>query len=206
MKWNLLKIEQVTHNRFLNYFVFTYQVDRGDGVSHQVEYYLCSRHSQAELVALSKNYARPDGVLIPLYYIDPKDGSISLLMTHQFRPALGAYMESFPAGLMDPSDPDCFATAKREALEESGAEITDMELLCSPSATSSGLGDELDAVVLARIVSLGAKELEPYEDITTRLVPLKDALSMLDDPAHYHVPLATQLMIRYLGLRFQSHL
>ena len=65
-----------------------------------------------------------------------------LLITSQFRPALNRIVTSIPAGLVDPKD-DIFGCAKREALEEGGVIIDNLELICPASPTSSGLSDEL---------------------------------------------------------------
>ena len=110
-------------------------------------------------------------------------------------------MTSFPAGLLDPEDPDMLVAAKREAKEEAGVEIDDMEILAPACPTSSGLSDELDGFILARIVGKEEKKLEDFEDISTRLVPLKDVPAMMKDPA-YHIPLPVRLCLHYLLERF----
>jgi 8-oxo-dGTP pyrophosphatase MutT (NUDIX family) len=107
-----------------------------------------------------------------------------------------------PAGLMDPEDKDVFETARREAQEEAGCLIDDLELLVSPSTTSSGLSDEINSVVIARIVGHKDKHLEDFEDISSNLVPLKKVKEMLKDTEHYHFPFSIQLIILYLLERF----
>ena len=138
-----------------------------------------------------------------LYHVDPETKEVSILINTQFRPALGAYMTSFPAGLLDPEDEDDTVAAIREAKEESGVEITDLERLVPPSPTSSGLSDEIDSLILARIVRLGKSRLEDFEDIKSRLVPLKDIPAMLSDTDRYVIPLPARLTLLYLLERFR---
>ena len=90
----------------------------------------------------------------------------------------------------------------KEAKEEAGAEITDLELLSYPSPTSSGLSDEINSVVLGRIVSLGENCLEEFEDISVSLVPAKQVKEMLKDEK-YHFPLNVRMVFLYLIERFK---
>ena len=201
MEWKLIDIKQETNHPFLNFYTLTYEVKKEDG-SHEYQYFMASRHDVEHLIPKTKNLSRPDGVLIPLYYQDPKTSEVSIVLTTQFRPAIGAYLTSMPAGLMDPEDKDVFETARREAQEEAGCLIDDLELLVSPSTTSSGLSDEINSVVIARIVGHKDKHLEDFEDISSNLVPLKKVKEMLKDTEHYHFPFSIQLIILYLLERF----
>ena len=194
MKWELKNIIQETNHPYLNFFTFEYDVN---GKTYR--YYLASRHSKEELYAFHKN-ERPDGVMIPCYYID-ENKEVSLLITTQFRPPLNRLVTSLPAGLLDPGD-DLFSCAKREALEEGGVIIDDLELLCPTSPTSSGLSDEVNSVVMGRIISFDKNRLEEFEDISVKLILLKEIEKMLDDP-QYFFALNVRLLIKYLILRFK---
>jgi 8-oxo-dGTP pyrophosphatase MutT (NUDIX family) len=200
MKWTLKQVVQDTSHPFLNLFTLVYDVEKEDG-HHSYSYYMASRRSKGELVAQTKDYSRPDGVLIPLYYLDPKTGQVSLLLTRQFRPPLNTYVNSFPAGLLDKTDKDPFVAAQREAREEVGADITDLELIAPPSSTSSGLSDEMNCVVLGRIVSYEKTELEEFEDISYRLVSLKEAEALLKTD---FFALQIRMIIKYLIERFKN--
>ena len=201
MKWKLIDIKQETEHKFLNFYTLTYEVTKEDG-SYHYQYFRASRHDIDHLLPKTGNFKRPDGVLIPLYYIDPKTQEVSVVLTTQFRPAIGVYLTSMPAGLMDPEDEDVFVTAKREAEEESGCLIDDLELLVSPSTTSSGLSDEINSIVIARIVGKSKNNLEEFEDITASLVPLRKVKEMMKDEEHYHFPFSIQLILLYLFERF----
>lgn len=201
MKWTLKDIRQETNHKFLNFFTLLYEVEDEKG-KRNYEYFMASRRNKENLYALSKS-TRPDGVLIPCYYID-KDNKISIILTKQFRPAVNSYVTSIPAGLLD-EDEDIFLAATREAKEEAGVDITDLELLCPPSFSSTGLADESNAIVLGRITSFSDNHLEEFEDISFKLVKLKDVEEMLDDP-NYSVPTNIRLIIKYLLLRFKNNL
>lgn len=197
MKWVLKGIEQETDHRFLNFFTFTYSVEK-DGEESSFPYYVSSRRKKEELVALTGDRTRSDGVLIAAI----KDGEEpSLLLIEEFRPAMNAWIVGFPAGLMDPEDEDEGVTAKREAEEEAGVLIEDVRLLCPASPTSAGLSDELVAVVEGKVVGLTEKHLERFEDIRARFVPFKDLQAVLDGPNL--IALNVRLSMLYLLERYR---
>ena len=153
------------------------------------------------LFVFEKAYSRPDGVTIPLYYVD-EEGKVSVLLTSQFRPAIGRRVTSIPAGLLDEGDTDIKEAARREALEEAGAVIADLEVLAPTGTTSSGLSDETNAIVLGRIVSFKEKNLEDFEDIDSRLYSLDEVKEMLKDDK-YLFALNVRLILLYLLERFK---
>jgi len=201
MKWKVKNVKQETSHKFLNFVTLTYDVTKNDGTHYDYNYFLATRHQDGKILPLTQDYARPDGVTIPLYYRD-EEGKISVLLTSQFRPAIGRRVTSVPAGLMDPEDEDILEVARREALEEAGAVITDLEILAPTGSTSSGLSDETNALVLGRIVSFKEKSLEEFEDIETRLYSLDEVKSMLKDDKYFFA-LTVRLVLLYLIERFK---
>ena len=199
MNWKLIDVIQETNHPYLNFYTLVYEVS-DNGEKKEYKYFLASRKKKDELYALTKN-ERPDGVIIPCYYVD-KVGEISLLITSQFRPALNRIVTSIPAGLLDDGD-DVFSCAKREALEEGGVVIDNLELLVPTSPTSSGLSDEVNAVVLGQIVDFKDNHLEEFEDISIKLIKLKEVEKMLDDPSYFFA-MNVRLIIKYLLLRFKE--
>lgn len=198
MEWKLINIKQETNHKFLNYFTLTYEVYIGKE-KKTYDYFLASRHNINDLLAKTKNYKKIDGVVIALYFID-ENNDISVLLTKQFRPALGRYVTSFPAGLIDENE-DILKAAKREAKEEAGVEIEDLSLLAKASPTSSGLSDETNAVVLGKIKSFNKTNLEEFEDINTQLVKLKDIDEILNNE-DYFVAMNVRLILLYLKEKF----
>ncbi len=202
MNWKLVDVIQETFHPFLNYFDLVYEVEK-EGTVSIYHYYMVSRKTREEILNRIHRYSKIDGVILPLYYQDPDTKEISLLLTRQFRPAIGDYMTAMIAGLKDEKDNDLFDTCQREALEECGALVTDMEILIPPSPSAVCLSDEINAVVLGRIVSFQQKQLEEFEDIRTSLYPLSKVKDMLKDP-QYVFPLITRLILLSLLLRFES--
>ncbi len=198
MEWKLIDVVKETNHRYLNYYTMHYEIKDGDKTKYY-EYFLASRHDEDKLYALHAT-TRPDGVIIPCYYIDEK-GEYYLLITSQFRPAFNRIVTSMPAGLMDPED-DIFSCAKREALEEGGVIIDNLEIIAPIGPTSSGFSDEINAIVMGQIVSFASNKLEEFEDISVKLIKIEDLLKMLDDP-QYFFALNVRLLIKYLALRFK---
>lgn len=201
MKWTLKEVRQETCHPFLNFYTLIYDVTKEDGSHSLYSYYLASRREKEELRAITKEYERPDGVLLPLYYVDPDSQQISFLLTTQFRPAIGRYCTSFVAGLLDRSDTDILDAVRREAKEESGCQVDDLELIAPPAPTSSGLSDEINCIVLGRITSFGEKHLEEYEDIKTKLYSLQEIQAMLENPDFYF-PINIRILLLYFLGRF----
>lgn len=199
MKWTLKSVKQETNHPFLNFYTVTYDVEKPDG-HHDYPYFMASRHAKEDLVCVTKDHVSSDGVLIPLYYRDPKTNKLSLLLTTQFRPPMNGYVTSFPAGLIDKGE-DILTSAAREAKEEVGADITDLELLAPASPTSSGLSDETNACVLARIVSFENVNLEEFEDIGYKLVPMEQVEDYCKDK---FMAMQIRMIVKYLLLRFKG--
>lgn len=201
MKWKLKKANKETEHPFLNYYTLDYEIEE-NGEAKDYRYYMASRKETDNLRPVNHSYSLPDGVYIALYYEDPSSKEISIMLTRQFRPAMGTYITSMPAGLIDPGETDIFAVAKREALEEGGVFTDDFELLSPSAPTSSGLSDEMNATVLGRITGFDKQHLEECEDIVSTLYPLKEVEKMLNDPS-YLFAVNARLIILYLIARFK---
>lgn len=203
MEWKLIDVIQETNHKFLNYFVLVYDVIK-DGKHNRYEYYMTSRKNKDELLPVLKKAFRPDGVMIPLYYVDEKTKEVYFLLTSQFRPAIGFKVTSVVAGLFDSNDKDIKEVAIREAKEEAGVDITDIEVLADIGTTSSGFSDETNGIVLARIKGFENKNLEEFEDIKTSLYSREQVKRMLEDK-NYFFALEVRTLLLYLLLRFDKN-
>jgi len=199
MKWTLKNVTQETNHPFLNFFTLTYDVEKTDG-HHTYSYYMASRRAKDQLVCVTHTLTKPDGVLIPLYLKDPRTDKLSLIITRQFRPPLNNYVHSFPAGLIDGNE-DLKIAAVREAKEEVGADITDIEVLAPASPTSSGMSDEMNAVVLAKVIGFENKNLEEFEDIGYDIVALDNMEEYLN--THFFA-LQIRMIIKFILERFKD--
>lgn len=106
------KIEQVTHNPFVN--LFDMDVENKKGKAHK--YYVASRAKSAEELELSTKRQSPDGVIIYSLYGEKRD---KVVLIKQYRYAIDGYIYEFPAGLMEPGE-DFHEAAVREMAEETG--------------------------------------------------------------------------------------
>ena len=94
--------------------------------------------------------------------------------------------------------------ARREAKEEAGVEIEDLEILADIGSTSSGFSDETNAIVLARIKEEEQKDLEEFEDIRTDLYTIGQVEEMLKDKTCFFA-LEVRTLMLYLMLRFKDY-
>ena len=87
-------------------------------------------------------------VIVPYRRIE--DG-LSLIVTKEFRPAIGAYEYGFPAGIIDKNE-SLYDAARRELFEETGLNV-DKLLLVSPQIYSSaGMTDESISMIFVTVV------------------------------------------------------
>ena len=123
----------------MNFYVLHYDVLK-EGVLKEHRYFLASRKEENGLRPFIHDYSNPDAVVIGLYRF--REGKLEILLTKQFRPAMGNYVFSVPAGLIEGKE-TLNEAALREAKEEVGAsKIENIEVLTPFSPTSSGLTDE----------------------------------------------------------------
>ncbi len=201
MKWKVSSIDKETNHRFLNFYTVHFKVDN-EGTEKDYTYFLASRNEEEKNLRINREeYDRPDAVLIGCYQII--NGELYLLLEKQFRPALNREVISFPAGLMDKEDKDIMETAKREVKEETGYEVSDIEMLLPPSPTSEGLSDECNAVVLAKLEKKGTDDKEEFEDIDSLLCSSSKVKEMLNDKECLFSNSA-RLLILYLLERFNN--
>ena len=88
MEWKVKKVIQETSHSFLNFITVTYDVTKIDGTHYDYEYFMATRHDKDHILPLTKDYSRPDGVTIPLYYVDEEEKSPFFLL-----PSLGPLSE-----------------------------------------------------------------------------------------------------------------
>ncbi len=94
----------------------------------------------------------------------------------QDRYTLGEYSWEVPMG-GSPLDEDRMASAHRELREETGLSAAKLTEIMKVH-TSNSITDEVGYIYLAEELTPGEQELEQTENITTRRLPLNDALAM----------------------------
>ena len=194
MDWNLQFIEQETDHRFLNFYTFHYHVDGTD-----YSYFVASRNKKERLLASTRDFARPDGVLIMAIQ---EGDEPSVLMIEQFRPAVNAFVLEFPAGLSSSAEESIERTAIRETEEETGVKLKDVRLLCPASPTSVGMSDEMLAVIEGKVEEISQTHMERFEDIRARFVPLSEVRALLQEPGRLialNVRLCLEILLERYG-------
>ena len=130
------KIEQKTHNRFLNF----YEMEAVHRDGKVTPYYVSSRAKEIEQLKAVTHRNDPDGVILYGVYGDAMD---KVVLIRQYRYPLGGYCYEFPAGLVEPGE-NMLDAAIREMHEETGLTFVPKEAgSCSrPFFTTIGMTDE----------------------------------------------------------------
>ena len=116
-----------------------------------------------------------DAVMIVPFYGD------KLVVTREFRVAVGGYEYSFPAGLIDAGEA-VEETARRELYEETGLELRKILAVSPPVYNSPGLSDEAVTLVYAEVGGTVSQEhLEASEDIETLFLTRDEVAALMHD-------------------------
>ena len=155
------RIETLYESRFLKCYDLQYAEGK--------HYYVASRREKADLVAkMTDEEAKsmlPDAVTIAVVLHLPGNET-RLLMSYEYRYAVGQFLLSPVAGLLDPEDKKSadplVSAAIREIKEESGLTVkpTDKVYVLSPCAyCTPGMTDESNAFLCAEITLDNLEEL-----------------------------------------------
>lgn len=118
-------------------------------------------------------------------------------MIKEFRSAIGKYVYSFPAGLIEESE-DIAAAFEREIYEEIGAETLKVKLLQTyPMPMCAGLTDEANFIALVRVNKPAKQHLEETEDIKVEVFKFEDLVAKV---ASNKIPLTATGYLGYLAL------
>ena len=161
----LVNIEQLEGTKYLN----MYKLKLINKVGNIKDYFMVSRRKKEDLICVTKDHSKCDGVMIlPL----TEDGEIIVLK--QYRPVIDDYLYELPAGIVDPGE-SIKEAARRELFEETGLKCKSYELLLKPSYSSVGITDETTAVVKMMVEGEITKEnLEENEEIEVLKIKKED--------------------------------
>jgi len=164
------KIEQITHEKWLNLYSATFE-HKG----HSGHWLYASRKPQPN------TEHRADAVIIVPVLRMPNEPP-RLVMVREFRVPVGDYVFAFPAGLLEPGE-SIEDAARRELMEETGLEITKVHRVTQPLYSSSGLTDEAVAMIFvdARATAQTNPKLEASEDLEVVLLDFAGICRLCDD-------------------------
>ena len=130
------KIQQNTHNPFLN--LYTFEALHRDGRASS--YYVASRAKETAQLKAVTGQNKPDGVILYGVYGEEKD---RVVLIRQYRFPLGGYVYEFPAGLVEEGE-DMLEAGIREMYEETGLTFAPVEggSYSRPFFTTIGMTDE----------------------------------------------------------------
>jgi 8-oxo-dGTP pyrophosphatase MutT (NUDIX family) len=117
--------------------------------------------------------------VVPLMF--DAEGSPSVVLVSQYRPAYERVLIEIPAGMRDVDGEPPEQTGRRELVEEAGLEPGEMVHLLD-MAPSPGLSDSVTSIFLATGCTPAERSLHgPEEEYSELLhVPLDDALAMIE--------------------------
>lgn len=104
--------------------------------------------------------SEPDAVVI----IATDDSDERILLNKEFRMAVGEWVYSFPAGLIEPGE-SYLECARRELKEETGLELYSVEDFIEPSYSAVSFGNEKNVCVVGRAKGEFHASSSPSEEI-----------------------------------------
>lgn len=162
-------IEKINEGRFITRYNLAYETVSG-------------KQKTYEMVSRSKNIssfeelhdARVDAVVM---IITDSTGE-KILLSREFRMAVGEWVYNFPAGLIDEGE-DAETAASRELQEETGLTLTRIEDVWRESYAAVGISNEKNSV----IIGSAAGEIMPsdseFEEIEARWYSKAEVRSLL---------------------------
>ena len=173
MKHILKSVTKVTNYSHLNMYIANYNLPNQKVLNYQ----LATRRKENELSINTGKHTVADAVKILPYTLI--NGEISIVFIKEFRHAIGDYIFSVPAGLVENNE-DPKEAAVRELMEEIGATVNEIKLSEPNSYISVGMSDESMECYIANVTINSTAQLTDHEDITTRLVPLSQLNEFLN--------------------------
>lgn len=169
------KIEQATHNPFVN----LYDLEVENRVGNPGKYYVASRAKNQAKLELATKQQKPDGVIIYSLYGEKRD---RVVLIRQYRYAIDNYIYEFPAGLVEPGE-DYHASAVREMREETGLVLHPLKvdtIFEKPYYTTIGMTDECCGTVYGYADGqVSADALEDSEEIEVVLADREEVKRIL---------------------------
>ena len=167
MKHKLVNIEKNLDKKYLKFYTANYETN-----GKPRKYFFVSRHNEKDL-ALKNNKVKPTAIEAFTYYLDENE-NMKVVMIEEFRSAIGRYVTSFPAGLIEKGE-DVNKAIAREVKEEIGADVNYVKLLQNyPMSMCAGMTDEANYMAIVEVKNLGEQHLEETEDIKVKIYDIEE--------------------------------
>ncbi len=172
-KLELVSVEQLTNERFLNKFKLVYKDKDGNEIIH----YTVSRRKKDDLekfLKSGKDEHRADTVTVVPKYID-KDGDECIIFIKERRFPVAGDVYAFPAGLVELGE-DGATSAARELAEEIGAnKIGELKpFKVGMSYNAEDMTEESVVMFETTIQEMKDQDLQDEEQIDIIIVKVKD--------------------------------
>ncbi len=125
-------------------FITRYDIEYETADKKEKIYEMISRNKSLDTLE-ALNGKKPDSVVI----IAEDESGERLLISREFRLAVGDWVYNFPAGLIDEGE-NPYESAKRELREETGLELYEIDDFIGPSYSAVGFSNEINVCVVGR--------------------------------------------------------
>lgn len=146
----------------------------------------------------------PDGRVNPHYYVFefrewvnvvPVTADGQMVLVEQYRHAGAEVFLEVPGGSTDAGDEKPALAGARELREETGYGAGEW-IVCGHTYPNPALQtNRLHTLLALDCQNVGAQELDPFEDLTVRLMPVKDIYRMLDRGELKHALIVASLTL-----------
>lgn len=167
MTQKVVSIEKNLDKKFLKFYTANYITN-----GKPRKYFFVSRHDEKDL-ALNNKEVLPTAIEAFTYFYDD-EGEMNVVMIEEFRSAIGKYVTSFCAGLIEKGE-DVNQAIIREVKEEIGADVKRISLLQNyPLAMCAGMTDEANYMAIVEVDNIAEQHLEETEDIKVKIYKMSD--------------------------------
>lgn len=149
------EINKKHDGKFITRYDITYETEEGNTKIYE----MISRNKNLNTLSDLQGH-NPDAVVLILTNEDED----KILLSREFRMAVGDFVFNFPAGLIDPGETPSEA-AKRELWEETGLELYEITDTIGTSFSAVGFSNEMNVCIVGKARGTFSKSTSDVEEI-----------------------------------------